>query len=220
MALLPAAARANLILGGGWALTRWRGAVALINQHAWERRRLRQSAEAGRTQVIGRRAARVLAAWWVFWAWVEAVRLMQQDVRSEAERTEQLRQWRVKHGEEEDDDEYDGEEEEEEEEDDEGEEGSHMDSQRSPSPSARSARSNGTLTARSHGSLTGRSLDSRAGGSEWGRESERGQSTRRTCSTRRSNPSPPTTTPWMTAWRVTSHEPGTSTRALCTTARR
>jgi hypothetical protein len=26
--------------------------------------------------IIGRRAARVLAAWWVFWAWVEAVQLI------------------------------------------------------------------------------------------------------------------------------------------------
>ena len=26
--------------------------------------------------IIGRRAARVLAAWWVFWAWAEAVQLI------------------------------------------------------------------------------------------------------------------------------------------------
>ena len=53
MGLLPAAARASLTLGGGWALARWRGAVARINQQGWERRRLRQSMDAARTQVIG-----------------------------------------------------------------------------------------------------------------------------------------------------------------------
>ena len=109
---------------------------------------------------------------------------MELDVRSEEERIEQLRQWRVEHGDAEGDEEEDEGEEEEEE-----EEGSERDSARSASPSARSARSNGTLTARSHGTLTGRSLDSRAGGgSEWGAESDMGKSTRRTCSTRRSNP--------------------------------
>ena len=50
--------------------------------------------------MIGRRAARVLAAWWGFWSWLEAVRLMERDLRSEEERAEQLRHWRLHHGEE------------------------------------------------------------------------------------------------------------------------